>query len=440
MCMNDQSIITELRKVQALLVVLVLLVCFQVARGGDRELALADRSQFAPESWPSLYYVSLEAVAKHEDVATALNLVIPSTSRQVVLERCLPVQLSATLYRLNLEDLGWSHTTWREIIASHPYSTTANPLVLRGDWLLLQLCDTQESKAYYSLLFGTETDRENILGSLGVDPSKSRRFGMIEGQSGVNVQGKRWIENRPRPRGYAWITRDSIRLDNESDMLERPDGSFKHDGEEVIVGLRKVHMATGTQGALQVYFLANGNGKLVTRAPVDLVQDSTAFRGFTEIRAPGSCIQCHENGLNPLKKNELRDYIGSGVDAYANFENQQSLEAFHFADLSKELTRNSEDFQTMVRLATGVEPEEAVKSFRVAVGRYDRPLSLDEAASELRTAPDELKLALAWASAHHLPLSARLAGLAHGKSISRTAWEQAYLVARDIHQQWSQNR
>lgn len=429
-------------RIQLLLVALIVLIAGQMALGNDVRLADADRQQFPPELWPQLYYLTTSGttVEQQEAVEVALSLVIPSTSRQVVLERCLPVKVGPTLYRINLHDLQWSTTVWRQIVAEHPYSASKNSLVLRADWLLLQLSDAQESPAYYSLLFGEARTRDEVFALLGVDKNPANRFGMVEGQSGVNVQGKRWIENRALPRGYAWLTRDSIELTGDRDMLERPDGTFKHDGEEAIIGLRKVHLASGTQGVLQVYFLADGKGKLVNRAPVDLVSDSTGFRGLSEIRCPGSCVQCHEAGLNPLTQNELREYITSGVDAYAKYDKQQSIEAFHFADLSKELERNGQDFQAIVHLATGVDTKQAVSSFRSALAVYDRPLSLDQAAIELHASADELRLALAWASAQSYQLPARVAGLAHGQNIPRPAWEENYLALREIYADWSDRK
>ena len=419
--------------------VLIVALLIRAACGNDADLANADRQQFPPELWPSIYYASIEHVAADDrvDLETALRLVIPSTSRQVVLERCLPVQVGPTLYRLHLDQLQWSPSAWQRVIARHPYTAADNPLMVRGDWLLLELADSHNSDAYYSLLFGDLRTREAVLASLGVDANVSHRIGLIEGASTVSVQGVRWIENRPVARGYAWLTRDATKLDAQSDMLERPDGSFQHDGEEIIVGIRKVHLRTGTQGALQVYFLANGQGTLVGRAPVDLVADHTHFRGLREIRAPGSCVQCHDTGLNPLKRNELRHYVESGVEAYARDER---IEAFHFAELETERLRNSSDFQAMVSQATGVESSEAAQRFRSAVGRYDRRLELQDAARELRTTPNELRLALGWAAANGYELGARVSGLAHGEQIPRAAWEQSYLTCNAIVADWRSKR
>jgi hypothetical protein len=187
---------------------------------------------------------------------------------------------------------------------------------------------------------------------------------------------------------------------------------------------------------LQVYFLSNGQGTLVERAPVDLVEDALEFRGYREIRTWGSCIGCHAAGLNFPSSNELRETIAAGVDVYADYDSYQQIEALHFADVEKELKRNNEDFAAIVTLATGVAPDEAALCFKAAIGVYDAPVDLDRAAAELYAAPDELKLALALGSASGGKLGARLSGLAHGRTVPRVAWEEYYLSARQMLRTW----
>lgn len=420
---------------------LALLAAVAFTAASDEETARQDRAQFPAELHPHLYYVTTAPIAdpaEREDLTIALRLAVPSVSRQPVLERCAPVPVTDTLYRLNLLDLAWNHAEWLAVVKHHPYTSSENPLVLRGDWLLIAITDAQESDAYYRLLFGKRPEtRDEALAILGVDADPSARYGLIEGESGVSKQGVRWLESRPAKRGYAWGTRDVLKLTAERDMLEQPGGEFKHDGEEWIIGMRKFSLRSGRQGALQAYFLAAGDGKIVDRAPVDLVEDSTEFRGYREIRTAGSCIQCHGQGLNYPTTNELRRLVADGVDAYADYDKQQELEAFHFADFERELRRANEDFGVAVKEACGVESNAAARKYRDAVHRYDEDVDLDRAAGELGVASDELRLALAGASARGVQLTARLAGLAHGRTIPREAWEESYLAVRQLYHDWS---
>lgn len=422
-------------------VAVVLLSAASAVAITDEAAASLDRQQFPAEQLPYLYYYSTAAIDDAIDrgaLDVALKLVVPSMSRQPVLERCLPQQITPTCYRLNLLDLQWDATAWGELVGRHPYALEHLPLVVRADWLLLNLTDAHESDAYYRLLFGGKSPatRDEALKILGVSGDTSLQFGMIEGASGVSVQGVRLIKNLASLRGYAWGTNDVLALDSDQDPLEQPENDAIHDGEEWIVGLPKTHITSGTRGALQCYFLANGQGGIVDRAPVDLVRDSLETAGVAEIRNGISCIGCHRHGLNEPSRNDLRDTIAAGVEAWAGYADQQQVEAFHFADLAKEISRNNEDFAAIVKLATGVEPEQASTFYREAIRRYDQPLTLERAAFELRCEPAELKLALGLASANGVKLTARLSGLAHGRTCPREAFETHYNTVKSIVETW----
>ena len=411
----------------------------------DEAAASLDRQKFPPSQWGYLYYYSTAGVDDAVDrgaLDVAMRLVVPSMSRQPVLERCLPVQVTPTCYRIDLADLGWDATAWGDLVGRHPYALEDYPLVVRADWLLVNLTDAHESDAYYRLLFGGKAPktRDEALKILGVDATRERQFGMIEGASGVSVQGVRLIRNLPALRGYAWGTNDVLALDSEQDPLEQPENDFAHDGEEWIIGLPKVHLESGTRGALQCYFLANGQGNIVDRAPVDLVVDHLETRGVAEIRNAVACFGCHARGINEPTANDLRNTIAAGVEAWSDYAEQQQIEAFHFADLTKEIRRNNEDYAAIVKLACGVEPTQAAGYFRDAVRRYDAPLDLTRAAFELRCPPDELKLALALASANGVKLTARLSGLAHGRTVPRAAWETHFNTVRSIYETWKDQR
>lgn len=428
----------------------VLAAAATVAQDNEAAASL-DRASFPPSVQPYIYHARLDHITnpdKRRELAVALKLVIPSMSVEPVLDRCVPADVNPMLLRINTLGLRWDYQAWRRLVAKHPYRYTkdGNPGLLRADWLLLNLTDAHENPAYYELVFGGRAPktRDEALKFLGVNSQPGLRFGMIEGQSGVAKQNVRWIENRPVARAYGWGTRDYLNLPSNQDPTERPDAiasSNFHDGEEWIIGIRKQAWDKRTQefvnGVLQVYFLANGQGGIVDRAPVDLVEDFTEFRGYREIRTAGSCISCHSDGLNSPKVNDLRATITAGVDAYSDYKNQQAIEAFHFADLDKEIQRNNEDYAAIVKIACGVEsPLLAADCYRQAIKRYDEPLDLERAAAELYCEPEELKLALALASAKGVKLTARLAGLAHGRTCPRDAWEINYLTVQSVYQTW----
>lgn len=408
----------------------------------DTATAIADRATFPPEQQSQLRYVSTEAALtelerEHQEIA--LKLILPSVSRQENLDYCKPVQVSPTLWRIDLAALKWSPAAWLRAVADYPYHPTGyfNPLVVEAHWLLPRLTDQTESTAYLELIFGVvPATRDEALGLLHVDNNPELRFGLIEGNSGVSVQKVRWIENRPISRGYAWGTRDSLQINAAKDPLERPDGGFQHDGEEWIIGLPKFDPNTGYRGALQAYFLANGQGTIVPRAPVDLVEDHTKFRGFAEVRNPGSCIQCHSSRLNVPGENEFRLVREIGVEFKALVPLDEKLAAFHLSDLKKELTRNNEDCDNVIRLITGVSPEEASLAFSSVVSVHDADVTFERAAAEYQSDPWELALAIDYALSNNLIVGTRFAALARGRELPREAFEERYQTVYQILQTW----
>jgi hypothetical protein len=419
----------------------LLLIAAVVAGGGDGAAALADRATFPVERQPFIYYVTTATCDPDNRLSQerALRLVVPSMSRQPILERCLPVQVGPTLWRLDIAELGWRLEDWYLVTDRYPYNPAGGrALVLRSDWLVTMLTDQQEFDVYYRLVFGkVPKTRDEALDLLGVDRTLSLRFGMAEGQSGVAKNKERTISNLPASRGYAWGTEDVLALDAKRDPLNRLlPGEGKHDGEEWIIGVPKIHLATGTRGALQVYFLTNGAGGIVNRAPVDLVEDWTEFRGLREIRTAGSCINCHPRGLNLPTTNSLRVALEAGVELKSLHPQNEAIEAFHLSNLDREMKRDNEDFALIVEAACGCSPVEAAAAYQSAVGAYDAEVTLEVAAREFYMAAEEVPLALAWASRSGYNLGPRFAMLAEGLAVPRDAFEELYRPARAMIDKW----
>jgi hypothetical protein len=328
---------------------------------------------------------------------------------------------------MNLAALAWDYATWRDIVGRNPYGRSF-PLVVRADWLLYELADAHQSDAYYRLMLGSvPKTRDEFLAAFGVISDRRHAFGLIEGSRGVSLQGTRWIESLAIPRGYAWRTRDVLRVVDAFDPLEHPRGDFKHDGEEIILGIPKLHATSGARGALQVYGLFDGNGRFVTRAPIDLVRDSTRFAGFDEIRAPGSCVQCHAAGLNDPTTNALRDVLAAGVAL--DSQSFADLAAFHLSDVGTEIARNQEDYATAVQAVTGLAPVEASAAFHRSIDRYLESVGLERAAAELGVTQDRLRATLELASQAE-SIGVRSASLARGRSIRRETFAELFLTFR----------
>lgn len=413
----------------------------------DRAAALEHRATLPPEEQRFAFYSTVEHIdAEGRDAAKiAFKLSMASASPAPVLEHCVPAELTPTLMFFDLRLMQFSEADWHSLIANDPYRQaqhTALPLCSGADWLTVQLSDQKLNPIYYRLIFGGQvpTTRDQALAIMGVDKNPALAVGMIEGASQVaaNPAHVRFLENLPISRGSAWGTRDMRTLQAHRDPLERLDGTFVWDGEEWIVHRRKTSLQTHREGALAAYFLANGQGTIVDVAPVDLVRDADAmFRDSFEIRVPGGCIACHRSGYNLPSKNELIEENLAGVDRFAKYHDRVQIEATLYADLKKHFTRGNEDYAIAVEDGLGCKPVTAAASFQLCTSRYDEPVTLATAARELYVTPAELREAIANESNRPAtPMTTRVAGLAHDRTIPREAFEEAWQALWFLLHKW----
>lgn len=397
--------------------------------------------------------------AERQKVADILAFVCASFSRQQIIEYCVP-QRHATLpdtYFIQLDKLKWSNYDWNRFVAQvypygyysgdkrysasdtnrHYYPERSNK-TYKADWFISYITDANNSSAGYALLYGSEQipkNRSDFLKFWEVNTKAEHAFGLIESSSRVSKRNLRWLENYSRPRGYVWGTKDFLNIDptKSTDPFTYPipnDSRQKHDGEEWIVGVPKISSTSGERGALQVYMLFDGQGKRIDKADGDLVEDHTRYKGFSQIRTSGSCIQCHTSGLNGPTHNAIKELILSGGDIYASYQGKEALELFHLSDSAKEIKRANEDYATAVFEITLTSPELNAKVFKQIVDKYVARVDIQTAARDLYTTPENLRLAFAYESNTNKSLSPYIVQLAQGQSINRETWEAIYLSAK----------
>jgi hypothetical protein len=397
---------------------------------------------------PALRYLTLGAVPKGKQGqwAAVLAYQVPAASRAELLDRQIPQPVPrSTAYRIDLESLQWDWRDWNAVLAKYPYAYNDpyRPLLtVRGDWLVKQLADTRDSDAYYRLLYGgkriPKTDAE-FLAFWGFDPKQQvgQSFGWVETKSQVGLQGTRLAEHFNARGQSLWRTKDVNQVTRGSDPLEALDGNFKHDGRELIAQVAKTSLYRQSRGASQVYLLANGQGKVVNEAPVRLVEDHKRTLGQTAIINNASCVGCHEQGMQLPTENGVREALRAGELLYAYSKGkQEQLESFHLTDAGRRLQRNNEDFATFVEACNGMKPDANARLYGEMLNDYRADLDLERAAGELYTTPENLKLAIAYASANKVLVGSRVAGLAHGKLVGRDTWEQEYLGVQKMLEVW----
>lgn len=412
------------------------------------DAARADRAQLGGPAG-NYVYASVSHLEGEQRVKVVASLAerVAATSRQQVIERCVPVQVSETLYRLDLAQLQWDWRQFFAVVESYPNFYGRDHYVYHADWLVVQIGDTTVSDAYYRLLMGTPNpNRDDFVKLHGTNNDATFHFGIItrsESAIGPAVSGLRLVENRPtNTRGSMWGTRDSAKIDDKSDPLEHPENDFKHDAEEWIGMLPKVSLTTGDRAALMTFFLSDAKGKRQEEAPPNIVTDHLGFRGQSAIRNVGSCIGCHATGYLPPGDSELRQLIGNGLDLYATpKERAEKIERFHLSDAGKQLARDNEDILLGIRLVNGLSGEENAEAFRAVFDYYDSDLDLERCALEVHAPAKDLAQAIAYSNAKGINLGARVPALVHGGQISRASWEQSgYLKAALALEYWRKSQ
>ena len=395
---------------------------------------------------------------KKQAVLDTLSFVLASFSQQQILEYCSPVKTNTDEYTISLSNLKWGQYEWNRFVAqAYPYDyysgdaryntndlrrhyyPSTTPQKYKADWFISYITDANQTSAGYALLYGkTEhipKTKEQFLKFWEVTTKAEYAFGLIEAESRVSKRQFRWLENYSRPRGYVWGTKDFFNIDpnKRTDPLSYPilgDQRQKHDGEEWIIGIPKFSSVTGERGALQVYMLFDGQGKRVDKADGDLVEDHTRYKGYSQIRSHGSCIQCHTSGINSPTQNTIKELILAGGDTYASYKGKEALEQFHLSDTEKEIKRNNEDYATAVFCINNRTPEDTSKIFKQTVDDYVAQVDIQTAARDLHTTPENLRLAFAYESNTNKLLSPYIVLLAQDRKINRETWEAVYLQAK----------
>ncbi len=408
----------------------------------EADAAFADLARNPGSAYLSLAECPTE---RRDELEKVLRFVVPSLSSRAYLGDQLPQRVpGSNLLRLNLEGLGWLKT-WEGVIASQYVPVyrpdlvpaKAVPLVVNGYWFAATMMDSQlTGDSQYRLLYGTPPKNvKEFQAHWQVNAKTDLSFGRVEGNSGVNVQLTRILENQASGnRGYSWVTFDSRVVAGKSDPLEnltaRP---IKHDASELIAGIPK-HLS-GQSGTLQAYFLANGKGERQEKAPADIVTDTTGTRGV-EIRNTLSCIACHEAGIREPTLDQYRTYILSGARITTTEKaTQQEIDRYLDSPIAKEIRRNNEDYSAGVALCNGLTAKENSLAFKNIIRAWDAPVAPEQAASELYVAPEEWRLALGNYSRTY-NLTGRLALMAQGQSISRQQWESNYALAQQVLHAW----
>lgn len=338
----------------------------------------------------------------------ALNKLINMLSIDASIALPSPVNSDETLYRLDIRDMQWDREivvdgvafpdVWEAIVAANEYAVAfegqdaddarADALTDVPVMFLDSMLDQAAIGNLYYAIIGVDVAQTLdvfILDVLGIDVEAnlenedliragttkspvSRQDRVVEGHD---------LEDRP---GFFYQSFDFEDDQNES-IFQNPFG-FQEGGREAIFTLPNGMLA---------YLIADANDNLVQDSNILLDTSQNNFRAVTSV----SCSSCHASGLIPVV-DEVREVVRQNARVLIadGTLNQEQLEQLSNVYLSPEaFARRVEDDSRNFYLnalsranvpISGVEPVSTV--FR----RFDRDMTLRDAAADLGLSADEL--------------------------------------------------
>lgn len=311
------------------------------------------------------------------------------------------IDAARTIYRIDLDDYGWTEATWAAITAADPYAidfqgedarsiqADAGDVALfsvKGDWFL----DAASQPPLYHEILQIPDNRFDLEERLGVDVAKNIAQELaLDGDSVVRagfMQSKvsdfnRVIERHQLPsasyRAY-WLSYDFGSNNDIKSIFDHP-LDFVQDGGEIIF-----HLPNG----LQAYMLVDKDGARLDEGPTNIVHDQETPEEPIVINGL-SCMSCHSEGMR-LATDEVAGVVADNTEFDALVQEQVArlygpAETFN--------RKQQQDVQTFAAALaqTGapsrVGSNEPVMAAHLA---FNAPIDLRRAAAELGLSEAEL--------------------------------------------------
>lgn len=375
-----------------------------------------------------------------EEFDSVARLMANSLSREGELQA--PVRVNPNIWRVDLRWYDWEPETWEKFadldnyfhakvtkyvytrnskgkrirsrrgitvhlaegpIAKLAAETQSNVPIVRADWWLVQVCrqlslrNKQTGVGYYDWLRIKKRADYFALAKVRLQDTRNLRLDRLAAiaKSGVSEQNRQ-IDYEPTLTGSLWFTldtNDGQGAGNAVRNLRR--GDYIHQAEEHYLPL---------PNGLPVLFLGNAAGERQDSAPDFIGPDKTSLSNDGRIHIFKSCWSCHAgNVLQPLDDWARKNYtvgrlaLQVPVD-FANlkkdkqFELYQTLRRQWLTNINEPLNAQRLAYQHKVIEATGQTAAEMSKRLVRAFHAYaDTPVTMDQAALEWFTTPQELR-------------------------------------------------
>lgn len=341
-------------------------------------------------------------------------------------EIALPFALdpARTVLRIDLRDYQWTAAQWRKVAAAYPYgllvtdtdritrlSGEAVPY-LRADWFVAQ---ASVPPLYHDLL-GLPSSLAALEQRLGIDATRHFAEEKHVFRAGVRASGvsqnNRVLERHVSAFGAYWRSYDFKSNAGEQNIFANP-LSLNPAGGEMIFNL---------PNGLQAYFLADGVGRRIDAAPVDIVADRNQ-PDDPVIRNGRSCMSCHFAGPKSFQDDVRPVLLKTNV---ARFDLDRALTLYAAQDeINRSLSEDETRFrQAELRAANKPAKNALTEPINALARRFEAELTLAQAAAEVGLETREFQERLRW----NTKLNALGLGqlLTANSGIKRDVWERHF--------------
>ena len=329
-----------------------------------------------------------------ETYRRGLSKLVNSLSWGSSIEVPQAVDVSKTIYRIDIRHYEWESESWDRIAEEFPYKiaydfetyetvvreTQALVPIVNTDWFVTAAA---VPPLYHDLLEMPETDLEleSLLGinvELNIERGRVVRAGF--NRSGVSGNN-RMIERHRTLEGPYWKSYDFGEVDGAAsrrNIFERPLGpgqndGFEHDGGELIFPL---------PNGLQAYMLVDGKGKRINKGPITIVRDDK--RPDRQVVNGLSCMSCHARGII-TKQDQIHLTVQSNKSAYEKRFGKEGLETilelYPGQDELDKIYKQDRDRFSLAAEETGVRVTDSEPIVTLAL-RFEEEVDLKRAAAE----------------------------------------------------------
>jgi hypothetical protein len=354
-----------------------------------RLLIIEDLEKARERSHPFIRYFSIAHLynagateEELEDYRLGLSRLLNSLSWNRTIAVPQPVDRAGTVLRIDLRDYNWTSATWETILAAYPYGVRAPGIesitsisgaripYVRADWFVAR---ASVPPLYHDLLGLPRTVNE-LEQQLGVNSSRNLEEEKNVVRAGIRNSGvsqnNRIVERHVSLYGAYWKSFDfRSNLDNQN-IFNNP-LQLNPAGGEIIFNL---------PNGMQAYFLADGHGRRLDAAPIDIVSDRN-YPTDPVIRNGRSCMSCHFAGMKSVK-DDVRSVVESQINAH--FDREKALALYVQQEtLDRLIDEDGERFRRAVEQAGGhISTNFQTEPINALARRYDAELSVAQASAE----------------------------------------------------------